>query len=152
MGALDDILSAVGWAGAACGVGLAFYWSVGLWRIAATRRTLPTARAGLALAAARTAPWPSVAIVIPAHNEARVIAELIASLRAIDYPRLRVTLALDRCTDGTPDLARTPVESVKATYPFYVLRLAGGLLYLSGMQNIKRGLLHVRLKITRKYI
>ena len=25
------------------------------------------------------------------------------------------------------------VESVKATYPFYVLRLLGGLLYLSGM-------------------
>jgi cytochrome c oxidase cbb3-type subunit 1 len=25
------------------------------------------------------------------------------------------------------------VESVKATYPFYVLRLIGGLLYLTGM-------------------
>jgi cytochrome c oxidase cbb3-type subunit 1 len=25
------------------------------------------------------------------------------------------------------------VESVKATYPFYVLRLVGGLLYLGGM-------------------
>jgi cytochrome c oxidase cbb3-type subunit 1 len=25
------------------------------------------------------------------------------------------------------------VESVKATYPFYVLRLGGGLLYLGGM-------------------
>lgn len=109
MGALDDILTVVGWAGAACGLVLAFYWSVGLWRMAATRRTLPTARAGLALAAARTAPWPSVAIVIPAHNEARVIAELIASLRAIDYPRLRITLALDRCTDGTPALARAAV-------------------------------------------
>ena len=33
--------------------------------------------------------------------------------------------------DGT--LTYTFVESVKATYPFYVLRLAGGLLYLSGM-------------------
>jgi cytochrome c oxidase cbb3-type subunit 1 len=33
--------------------------------------------------------------------------------------------------DGT--LTYTFVESVKATYPFYVLRFLGGLLYLSGM-------------------
>ncbi len=33
--------------------------------------------------------------------------------------------------DGT--LVYTFVESVKATYPFYVLRVAGGLLYLGGM-------------------
>jgi cytochrome c oxidase cbb3-type subunit 1 len=33
--------------------------------------------------------------------------------------------------DGT--LTYTFVESVKASYPFYVLRLAGGLLYLVGM-------------------
>jgi cytochrome c oxidase cbb3-type subunit 1 len=33
--------------------------------------------------------------------------------------------------DGT--LTYTFVESVKATYPFYVVRFAGGLLYLSGM-------------------
>jgi cytochrome c oxidase cbb3-type subunit 1 len=33
--------------------------------------------------------------------------------------------------DGT--LTYTFVESVKATYPFYTIRLLGGLLYLSGM-------------------
>jgi cytochrome c oxidase cbb3-type subunit I len=33
--------------------------------------------------------------------------------------------------DGT--LTNTFVESVKATYPFYVVRLLGGLLYFSGM-------------------
>jgi cytochrome c oxidase cbb3-type subunit I len=33
--------------------------------------------------------------------------------------------------DGT--LTYTFVESVKATFPFYVVRLIGGLLYLSGM-------------------
>ena len=33
--------------------------------------------------------------------------------------------------DGT--LVYSFVESVKATYPFYVIRLGGGLLYLSGM-------------------
>jgi cytochrome c oxidase cbb3-type subunit I len=33
--------------------------------------------------------------------------------------------------DGT--LTYTFVESVKATYPFYVIRFVGGLLYLGGM-------------------
>jgi cytochrome c oxidase cbb3-type subunit 1 len=33
--------------------------------------------------------------------------------------------------DGT--LVYTFVESVKATWPFYMVRLAGGLLYLGGM-------------------
>jgi cytochrome c oxidase cbb3-type subunit 1 len=33
--------------------------------------------------------------------------------------------------DGT--LVYTFVEGVKATYPYYVVRLVGGLLYLSGM-------------------
>jgi len=33
--------------------------------------------------------------------------------------------------DGT--LTFTFIESVKATYPFYAIRLLGGLLYLSGM-------------------
>jgi cytochrome c oxidase cbb3-type subunit 1 len=36
-----------------------------------------------------------------------------------------------RSPDGT--LTYTFVESVKATYPYYVVRFTGGLLYLSGM-------------------
>ena len=34
-------------------------------------------------------------------------------------------------TDGT--LTYTFVEGVKATWPFYVVRLVGGLMYLAGM-------------------
>ena len=34
-------------------------------------------------------------------------------------------------SDGT--LTYTFVESVKATFPYYVIRLAGGVLYLGGM-------------------
>jgi cytochrome c oxidase cbb3-type subunit 1 len=34
-------------------------------------------------------------------------------------------------TDGT--LTYTFVEGVKATFPFYVVRVVGGVLYLSGM-------------------
>jgi cytochrome c oxidase cbb3-type subunit I len=33
--------------------------------------------------------------------------------------------------DGT--LTYTFIESVKSTYPFYIIRLAGGTLYLAGM-------------------
>ncbi|MFM2059460.1 MAG: cytochrome-c oxidase, cbb3-type subunit, partial [Pseudomonadota bacterium] len=38
-----------------------------------------------------------------------------------------------RATNPDGTLVYTFVESVKATYPFYVIRVLGGLLYLSGM-------------------
>ena len=38
-----------------------------------------------------------------------------------------------RATYGDGSLAYSFAESVKATYPFYAIRLAGGVLYLSGM-------------------
>jgi cytochrome c oxidase cbb3-type subunit 1 len=38
-----------------------------------------------------------------------------------------------RATNADGTLVYSFVESVKATFPFYVVRLAGGLLYLSGM-------------------
>jgi chlorobactene glucosyltransferase len=48
-------------------------------------------------------------VVVPAHNESRVIAALIRSLQAETYPHLRVVLALDRCTDDTASLARAGI-------------------------------------------
>jgi cytochrome c oxidase cbb3-type subunit 1 len=38
-----------------------------------------------------------------------------------------------RAVNHDGSLTYTFVESVKATFPFYVIRLAGGVLYLSGM-------------------
>jgi cytochrome c oxidase cbb3-type subunit 1 len=38
-----------------------------------------------------------------------------------------------RATNPDGTLVYTFVESVKATYPFYIVRLLGGLLYLAGM-------------------
>jgi cytochrome c oxidase cbb3-type subunit 1 len=38
-----------------------------------------------------------------------------------------------RATNPDGTLVYSFVESVKATYPFYVIRVVGGLLYLSGM-------------------
>mgnify|MGYP002778252163 CR=1 FL=1 len=71
-------------------------------------RKLPTARDGTALADARdpAKPWPTLCLIIPAHNEARSIATVARSLIAQDYPHLRVVFVLDRCTDDTESVLR----------------------------------------------
>jgi len=84
------------------------YWltvGVQVWR---TRKLLPTARDGIALAE-RNPPTQRVCVIVPCHNEAGNIATLIASLREQDYDRLRVVLALDRCSDDTAGVARKAI-------------------------------------------
>jgi len=74
-----------------------------------TMRRIPTLREGQRLAKGFP-PTGSVCVVVPAHNEARVIAGLVASLRAQAYPQLSVVLALDRCTDDTATVARATID------------------------------------------
>jgi len=52
----------------------------------------------------RTADWPSVTVLIPAHNEEAVIGHTLAALLRADYPPERVTIVPidDASTDGTP--------------------------------------------------
>ena len=53
------------------------------------------------------AAWPAVAAVVPARNEAEVVARSVGSLLAQDYPGpLRVILVDDDSSDGTADIAR----------------------------------------------
>ncbi|MFJ7264586.1 glycosyltransferase [Streptomyces globosus] len=57
----------------------------------------------------RSAParWPSVAVVVPARDEAEVLPLSLPSLLAQDYPgEARIVLVDDGSTDGTADLAR----------------------------------------------
>jgi cellulose synthase/poly-beta-1,6-N-acetylglucosamine synthase-like glycosyltransferase len=70
---------------------------------------------GLALLLSRRAgePPPStrslrVDIVVPAHDEAAVIARCLASLRRIEWPpdRYRVIVVADNCVDRTAEIAR----------------------------------------------
>src|SRR5437868_6735551 len=51
--------------------------------------------------------WPSVVAVVPARNEADVIAPCIGSLLVQDYPgSLHIVLVDDQSDDGTGPLAR----------------------------------------------
>ncbi len=52
-------------------------------------------------------PWSRFAIVIPAHNEERVVAQLIASCRALHYPQelFDIYVVADNCEDGTAQAA-----------------------------------------------
>jgi cellulose synthase/poly-beta-1,6-N-acetylglucosamine synthase-like glycosyltransferase len=57
---------------------------------------------------------PSITLIIPCHNEAKVIGAKIANLAALDYPRDRfsVVLALDGCTDETRSIAESALAKV----------------------------------------
>ncbi|MGZ5997979.1 MAG: glycosyltransferase [Rhizomicrobium sp.] len=51
--------------------------------------------------------WPSIVAVVPARNEADVIAHTIGSLLVQDYPgSFRIALVDDQSSDGTADTAR----------------------------------------------
>src|SRR2546423_630604 len=51
--------------------------------------------------------WPSVTAIVPARNEADVIARSIGSLLAQDYPgAFRVVVVDDQSEDGTGEIAR----------------------------------------------
>ena len=47
-------------------------------------------------------------LIVPAHNEASIIARTISSLRSVDWPadRFRVLVVADNCTDATATVAR----------------------------------------------
>ncbi len=52
--------------------------------------------------------WPAVVVIVPARNEARVIAEAVTSLVTQDYPGdFHVLVVDDHSDDGTAEAART---------------------------------------------
>jgi 1,2-diacylglycerol 3-beta-glucosyltransferase len=48
-----------------------------------------------------TSTWPLVSVVVPAKNEAPVIADLVSDLNQQDYPNLEILIVNDASTDGT---------------------------------------------------
>jgi cellulose synthase/poly-beta-1,6-N-acetylglucosamine synthase-like glycosyltransferase len=53
--------------------------------------------------------WPTVAVIVPAGNAERAIADSIRALRACDYPddKLNIYVVADHCIDNTAEAART---------------------------------------------
>ena len=102
------ILEIIAWTLGAGAVVTTVLWAM-VWIIFEhSMRVVPTLRLGQSLAAAEP-PKGWVCVVVPAHNESRVIAEFVRSLRTETYPQLRVVLALDRCTDNTASLVRAGI-------------------------------------------
>jgi cellulose synthase/poly-beta-1,6-N-acetylglucosamine synthase-like glycosyltransferase len=55
--------------------------------------------------------WPSVDLVVPAHDEERALPATLASLHALAYPGvLRIIIVDDRSTDGTGAAAAAAVR------------------------------------------
>lgn len=60
----------------------------------------------------RAGTWPSVSVIIPAHDEERRIPQTLASLGAIDYPgSIEFVLIDDRSTDATGELLAAAAAS-----------------------------------------
>ena len=101
--------SYVAWVLIAYGSLVALFYTFLALRIVRTLWRAPRVRDGLVEAAPREG-WPLVSIVVPAHNEERVIAACMASLLASDYPALEIVAVLDRCSDGTREALRPFAE------------------------------------------
>jgi len=69
------------------------------------------------------AAWPAVCAVVPARDEADVIARSIGSLLAQDYPGdFRVILVDDDSSDGTAEVARETARSLGAQDRLIILK------------------------------
>lgn len=108
---------------ACCALVLGCYWAGVFYHAIRTERRLLTARQAATLPAPWTDPqnWPSVCVIIPAHNEAANIEALARSLLTQDYPagKLHITLALDRCTDQTQPI----LERITAGSPHFSIHV-----------------------------
>jgi cellulose synthase/poly-beta-1,6-N-acetylglucosamine synthase-like glycosyltransferase len=67
--------------------------------------------------------FPAVDILVPAYNEAAVIAAKVRNLAELRYPKdkLRIILAFDGCTDDSPQVARRTLASLADADHFSVV-------------------------------
>ena len=77
----------------------ALYWGFVFGRLVRVSRHTPELRDGLRLAIVDE----MVSIIVPAHNEARVIERMVTSMRAQQDMKIELIVVLDRCTDDTYD-------------------------------------------------
>lgn len=62
------------------------------------------------------AAWPAVTVLIAAHNEEAVVADILKALLEVDYPREKLTIipVNDRSTDRTKEI----IDAFVAQHPF----------------------------------
>ena len=69
--------------------------------------------------------WPAVCAVVPARNEAAVVAQAVGSLLGQDYPGpFRVILVDDESEDGTAEVARSAATACGRSERLEILRTA----------------------------
>lgn len=68
-----------------------------------------------------SATWPAITILIAAHNEEAVVADILKALLEVDYPRDRLTIipVNDRSTDRTREIIDAFVEQHPFIVPFH---------------------------------
>ena len=77
----------------------AVYWGFVFGRLVRLSRHTPELQAGLQLPIIDE----MVSIIVPAHDEARVIERMVRSMRSQEDMKIEVIVVLDRCTDDTFD-------------------------------------------------
>src|ERR1700680_1612596 len=67
------------------------------------------------------AAWPAVTVLIAAHNEEAVVADILKALLEVDYPREQLTIipVNDRSTDRTREIIDEFVEEHPFIEPFH---------------------------------
>lgn len=88
-------------------VGSLCFWLGLAFRLWQMMNTKPTVREGLCLPTPTDVP---VSIIIPAHNEERVIDRCASSLRNQSYTNIQIIFVLDRCTDSTLEILQKHAE------------------------------------------
>lgn len=104
------MLIVLGWIAVVASAGIAAFWLLVLSRVVHTARTMPHVRDGLGQPAPETG-WPMVSVIVPAHNEQRVIDRCASALRAQDYANLEIIFVLDRCVDATASILAPHAEA-----------------------------------------
>ena len=98
-------------------------------------------------------PCRTVAIVVPARNEADSIAQSVTSLLRQDYPALSLVLVDDDSDDGTADIARRAAAALGAADRLTVV--SGGALpprWTGKLWAVKQGIAAAEEKFAPKYL
>lgn len=94
--------------------------------------------------------WPAISIMVPAHNEERVIASTIDRLSKLDYPSDRLEILV--INDGSHDATQTIVEDyIKKDSRVSLINLAKGQTGHGKAHALNQGLEHCKYEIIAIY-